>query len=65
MGLGIPVYQGVDLLDVAGPLEMFWCWPLLSRKGPPSDPIGTIYFWAIPPTAVEMSFRGSVRLCKA
>jgi cyclohexyl-isocyanide hydratase len=21
--LGIPVYQGVDLLDVTGPLEMF------------------------------------------
>ena len=24
MKLGIPVYQGVDLLDVAGPLEMFF-----------------------------------------
>ncbi|TLY52898.1 MAG: DJ-1/PfpI family protein [Gammaproteobacteria bacterium] len=24
MKLGIPVYQGVDLLDVAGPLEMFY-----------------------------------------
>ena len=24
MKLGIPVYHGVDLLDVAGPLEMFY-----------------------------------------
>jgi putative intracellular protease/amidase len=24
MRLGIPVYEGVNLLDVAGPLEMFY-----------------------------------------
>ena len=24
MKLGIPVYEGVNLLDVAGPLEMFY-----------------------------------------
>jgi cyclohexyl-isocyanide hydratase len=54
MKLGIPVYEGVDLLDVAGPYEMFkWVDPdkgletvILSANGGPVKTINGIRFEA-------------------
>ena len=38
MKLGIPIYQGVNLLDVAGPLEMFyWADDELKNQGRPES----------------------------
>jgi transcriptional regulator GlxA family with amidase domain len=42
MKLGIPVYEGVNLLDVAGPLEMFF-WTGASKKiGGEGKPLSTV-----------------------
>ncbi|HEY6768747.1 MAG TPA: DJ-1/PfpI family protein [Candidatus Sulfotelmatobacter sp.] len=54
MKLGIPVYEGVDLLDVAGPYEMFkWVDPskglevvILSEKGAPVTSVNGLRFEA-------------------
>src|SRR5258708_29398534 len=55
MRLGIPIYEGVDLLDVAGPLEMFY-WAdqennklqtvLVSEDGGGVTSINGVYFKA-------------------
>lgn len=37
MILGIPVYEGVDLLDVAGPYEMFRWVETTPRSGYPRN----------------------------
>jgi putative intracellular protease/amidase len=54
MKLGIPVYEGVDLLDVAGPYEMFkWVDPskgldtvILSEDGGPVTSVNGLRFEA-------------------
>jgi hypothetical protein len=41
MKLGIPIYEGVNLLDVAGPLEMFY-WANQSDRKKPNEELTTV-----------------------